>query len=785
MPQPVLSPVDVLTQMMIDRLAPDDAPDVTSIEAGDGLNLFIAPRGADAMQHMIAAANRRGSPRFFHAAGLAADCRDPEFFLWRLLTDLRRQFDFVDPVPLDPAAMRETLPNWLARASAMGGLTVIIQDAHELSLDGLTADLDWLPEWLPQGVAVLISTPPGPAAEQFRERAAAVFQLPESKPPAISNWQLPAQLLESDAAANALELLWASRAGLDANELEALTQSPLGELDPKLPGLLFDGRRIALASGKARDAVARRRLGDHGRRQMLHIKLAEYFGEMTGVDALELACWHWATAGRLDRVEEILTDSIFLEAMSEPVHAFEALRYWRALGGSGPMLESLELACEIPNPSSRAIVGAANIYGIGTGKDAPVQWLHRAVERAEAESDSPTLIQALQRLATHADTAPAAAVELLQRALALTDGNRDSEKARASLHHRLACLHETEGHDDQARREYELGLACMEAITGADSPRLIPWLSNLAGAHKGAGDLRAADQVLRRALSLSRGQLGSRHPTTAVCCDQLGGIAYMNGQYEVAEPLYREALEITEAAFGPQHPASAACLGNLGTVLDACQKFAEAEKCHRRSLGLLMALHGEKHEDTASCMHNLAVVLESMSKSAEAEHFYRRALETWNEVTGEKSPAFATTLLNLAGVLRERGAWGEAEALYRSDIELWRELVGADHPHTLGALIELARLYVDGGKPQMAEPLLLHLKDKTAQQSSKSSNAYLEVVALLARIYLQFDQHSEGRALIEDALAASEGTLNMLSAPIQRLRKLLEAIQQDPADRVN
>ncbi|MBS3746395.1 MAG: tetratricopeptide repeat protein [Wenzhouxiangellaceae bacterium] len=772
--------------MKIDRLEDSGRRDALPFEAVDGLNLVICPRAVAPTPALLAAARNFGSRQVFHAAGLGADCRDPEVFLWRLMADLRRQLEFSDPIPAEPAAMRETLPNWLARAAAAGGLAIIVQDAHELSLDGLTADLDWLPGWLPRGVAVLISAPPGPAAEQFRERSAAVFTLQDDDSPAGSEPALSDDLLESDAAGPWLELLWTARAGLELEVLDALTQSQLPALDPPPPGLLFDGRRITLASGQARDAVARRRLGDHGRRQALHIRLAEYFGNQPGIAALERACWHWAAAGRLDRLEEILVDTVLLEAMRQPSRCFEALRHWRALGGSDRMHQTLELACLFPDQSSDAILGAAHVFAVGTGSDAPLKWLQRAAERAESEGNSPALVQALQLLAAHGDTAAADAAEMLRRALARVAEEPESDEAvRASLHHRLACLLETEGRETEARHEYELAVACTETVAGADSPRLIPWLINLAAAHKAAGDLGAADQVLRRALRLSREGLGSRHPTTAVCCDQLAGIAYMNGQYDVAEPLYRETLEITEASFGPDHPATAACLGNLGSVLDARQKFGEAEQSHRRSLGLLMAIHGENHEDTAGCMHNLAVALESMSKADEAEQLYRRALETWSQVTGEESPAFATTLLNLAGVLRERGAWGEAEALYRSDIELWRKLLGTDHPHTLGALTELARLYVDGGKPEMAEPLLLHLKDKTMQRSGKSASAYLEVVALLARVYLHFDQRSEARTMIEDALAASEGTLNMLSAPIQRLRKLLAGIQQYPTDTVN
>ncbi|MBS3743490.1 MAG: hypothetical protein KGY48_03955, partial [Wenzhouxiangellaceae bacterium] len=213
-------PEDDLMQMKIDRLEDSGRRDALPFEAVDGLNLVICPRAVAPTPALLAAARNFGSRQVFHAAGLGADCRDPEVFLWRLMADLRRQLEFSDPIPAEPAAMRETLPNWLARAAAAGGLAIIVQDAHELSLDGLTADLDWLPGWLPRGVAVLISAPPGPAAEQFRERSAAVFTLQDDDSPAGSEPALSDDLLESDAAGPWLELLWIARAGLELEVLD-------------------------------------------------------------------------------------------------------------------------------------------------------------------------------------------------------------------------------------------------------------------------------------------------------------------------------------------------------------------------------------------------------------------------------------------------------------------------------------------------------------------------------------------------------------------------------------
>lgn len=771
------SPEDVLMQMKTRRLESGDKGDIAAFDAVDGLNLAISPRSMDPAAALLATARRYGAHCFFHAAGLGPACRDPHRFVWRLLSALRNRLGFSDPVPVAPESMREALPNWLARAVAKDRFAIVIEDAHELSSDGLTADLDWLPGWLPPGVAVLISAPPGPAAEQFRERAEAVVTLHDHD---ATEARLPEAALQSDAAGEWLELLWLSRAGLDPEVLETLTESRPADLDPRSPGLLFDGQRIALASSRMRDAVARRRLADHGRRQALHVRLAGHFERGGDADSLMLACWHWAAAGRPDRLEETLLEPALLESMDRPFQVFEAVRHWSATGGSERMHQALETACMDSVRSGAAILGAARLFGAATAGDAPAPWLRRALERAETEDDSPALVEALRRLATHADTAPADAREMLGRALGLADEHGLDGSVRASLRHHLARVLEGEGLHEEAVREYELAIDSMESVEGSDSPRLIAWLGNLAAAQKARGELREADRHSRRALGLARTRLGWQHPTTAAYCDQVAGIAYMNGQYDVAEPLYREALEITERAFGPRHAATAACLGNLGTVLDARRKFQEAEQCHRRSLSLLMASHGQNHEDTAVCMHNLAVVLESMSKLSEAEQLYRRALDTWNEITGEKSPAFATTLLNLAGVLREREAWSEAEALYRADVELWRELVGADHPHTLRALTELARLYVEGGKPEMAEPLLWHLEEKAALHGGKSGSSYLEIIALLARTCQELGQPEEARTVIEDALAACEGTLNMLSAPVQKLRKLLKALDGSP-----
>ncbi|MDT8437413.1 MAG: tetratricopeptide repeat protein [Wenzhouxiangellaceae bacterium] len=708
----------------------------------------------------------------YHHARLGGDCRDSTLLLWRLMNAIRAAFDFADPVPLHPDAMREVLPNWLARASALGGLTILVEHAHEISRDGLTADLDWLPVFLPERVAIVLVTPPGPAAEQFRERAETVERaVPQAQTDAGASVRLSVVLEDVDEVA--LSGLWVARAGLSPDALAVLSGGSVPDLE-RFESLLIRSDDWLALHPDARDLVERRFLADHGRRQRLHERMAAMLEAEPGAESRLTACWHWLQAGRRDRLSLGLTDQRVLQAMDEqPAQLFDSLRLWPRLGDSGALVEVLRAAAERAGHSPASLTGLSRLYEALLGDPAPRVWAERALDHSLRSAEEKPAAQAFLRLAGHPDTGPTTAAELLERAVA-SARELDPQTIAGTLSVQ-AAWHEQRGENVAALGVYREALAAAEQAWGQGA-KVLPWLANLGAVARATGDLQQADEIARRALRIARDELGPPHPALAACCDHVAAIAYMNNQYAVAEPLYREALSMTEAAFGADHPAVAACLGNLGSLLDARQQYREAEQCHRRAVAMLIAIHGERHADTAGALHNLGVALEAQGKAAEAEQLFRRALEAWNEVVGSDSPAFATTLLALACVLRDRQAWQESEALFRADIELWRKLMGPEHPHTLDALTELSRLYIDGGKSELAEPLLLHLCERIADVSGRSSAAWLDAVTLLAGLQHRSGRSDDARALLHSALAASENTLNMLSAPVQKVRRLLDAI---------
>ena len=744
-----------------------------------GVTLLIGPAGSGRAERLLSAARASSDWVFFHHAGLGGDAQDPTIFLWRLLAALKRRCGFRDPLPFEPEVMREALPNWLARAAAMGSVAIVLADAENLSRNGLEPDLDWLPEHLPPRVNVALSTRPGPAAELLRERVTREQEHAPAQEIAQVRQRIRA-LMDETPTRQVLEWLWAARDGLSLASLNELCDpDPRAALQALADFVRDDGERWILASALVREVAASRALADHGQRQRLHLELALHQAGLGVPDSALLALWHLAAGGQYEQVIEQLASADWLAAMTGSAYRFDALRYWRRLGDRQRVLNELRQVAGSELPA-KALLGLVRLAVSFSGESPPREWLEQGLTQAIVAGDEPLQASFLEHLGTHADTSSEDRLKLLGEAWQIRRARHEpGDPALTAVLHLLAVHHEEAQDLESAVATYREGIEAIEQRAGADSAELIPWLNNLAGVYKARGELKEADGLLRRALKLAREQLGARHPTTASCCDQLAGVHYMSAQYETAEELYRETLEITEAAFGPDHAATAACLNNLGTVVDARQRYAEAETLYRRALQIRLGLHGEHHSDTASSLHNLATALEAAGKGEEAEQLFRRALNAWDQVTGQDSPAFATTLLGLADLLRDCGAWADAEPLYRSDIEIWRQLVGPSHPHTLTAICSLARLYSEGGKPELAEPLLQHVIESAAEVVGKTDTLYMEAVALLAALLRDSGRKPEAGALLESALSAHAAQLGMLSAPAQKLRRLLDSLDSD------
>lgn len=585
----------------------------------------------------------------------------------------------------------------------------------------------------------------------------------------------------------ALRLLWAARDTLDAEELRARLDVP----QDRWPDLAAALAPLAMSGGAGqwdvsraslRRAIAARYLRDGAQRQAAYLALAQWASERPRGDSADTDLpWYLARARQTGALRHHLSEPRVLTAPANGRRRFELHRLWQQAGTADEMaaachatLPALDEAIAAPAERARAIIHIAGFLR-EAGVDADLgdfyARAHAAVESDPASAGTDRAAVLLAHGAyLNARGDLQGAEPLLRAAHTVIAGDAA---------HELAILHEARGDLALAEAVYRSTLADRERELGDGHPDLLPHLANLAAVLRAGHRFEDAEPLCRRALAIAEDRFGDEHPATPACIDRLAALRYAVHDYAEAEDLYRRGLTLSETIFGPRHPATAAALHNLGTVMDARDAFREAETLHRRALGIRETVLGAEHEDTATSLHNLATALDAMGRYNEAEPLYRRAIAVWESLVGENHPATATSVNNLADLLREQRQFAAAEGLYRRNIETWRGLVGEDHPNTLTTLIELASLYADTGRSEQAEPLLWHGVEVSEQVMGATSLVHINAVCKLAALLRDDGRRDAARALLEKTCAAAEDTLDMISPRMQKLRRQLEALDQD------
>ena len=144
--------------------APSSAVCVVTGESGSGksalLAAWLAQLGNNAPKH-----------RFIHYIGGTPESSTARSIVFRLLHEIRDWVAVTDPVPDDFSEAVAVLPEWLRRAGeGKGGSVLLVLDALNQLENEAELGLGWLPKELPPGVRLLVSTLPGKAEDELRQR---------------------------------------------------------------------------------------------------------------------------------------------------------------------------------------------------------------------------------------------------------------------------------------------------------------------------------------------------------------------------------------------------------------------------------------------------------------------------------------------------------------------------------------------------------------------------------------------------------------------------------------
>ncbi|MCK8514819.1 tetratricopeptide repeat protein [Methylonatrum kenyense] len=723
-------------------------------------------------------ASHATTPVFLHHVGCTGESRDCEHLLYRLLGFIRQHCELRETIPVDPAARRELLPNWLARLAARGRAILVLDRLDALHGAAVEDSLDWLPSWVPDNLRVVASCLDPAVIELLRHRGWTITGPEPGEAPAD---------LSAACDPVALRALAVARRALPRPLLEMLRDGIAEpELDPVTQCCFESGQELSLAGPEFRDMVRKQYLAAGSDLQRAQQQLAGLYLESGGDEALVDGLWLLQQAGDWPALAQQLSGHEVLRRLLQPEWRDFLLEIWWRWGGGDELLKFYRQV--IASWSQSAADRAALVCEL----------LDALWQLAEAEQLLPLLDQARQLPGVNEDAARAS-LDALEGACRLQSG--DLDVARAALaaafesagqrggadspearrcRHRLAMVLEQQGEMEQAITHYQAALAGREATLGKQHQELIPHLVNLAAVLRADNRLDQARPLYQRALQLSERDYGGGHPQTAACLDSLAGLLYAGQDLEQAEALYQRALGIAETAFGPDHPATAASAHNLGAVLDAREQFQAAEMLFRRALDIRQRALGDEHVDTASSLHNLAGVLDAMGRFDDAEPLYRQAIDVWEQVVGPDHTATATSINNLADLLREQGRYAEAEGLYRRNLDTWAGLLGERHPHTVMTRSELAILLAESKPGSETESLLQAASRETAEVMGWDSMQHINTVVRYAAVLRDSRRRDEARELLARTLKQAEGRISLLSPRLQKLRRHLDALDQDP-----
>lgn len=330
--------------------------------------------------------------------------------------------------------------------------------------------------------------------------------------------------------------------------------------------------------------------------------------------------------------------------------------------------------------------------------------------RALGGDDHPEVRRALTSLGRVAimsgdlETSEARYREALE--LAVRNHGPDSPEAAAA---RLELAGPLMGQERLAEAE-ELIQAALD-VRGTDPGAVTPETAdnlNLLGALQyRQGKLEAALVSMEAAVDASDQALGADHPQTAIMRQNFGMVLLRSGRPADAEGHLRGALEALEASLGLDYPNLGPAIKNLANALEAQGDWTGADSLYRRALTHSRRTLGPMARDVAIAAHDYGMALMKRDSIDRALPLLQEALDIERAASGPDSPTVGITMTTLAAARRRAGDAVGAERDYRQAQEILAAVMPPTHPRMLAARGGMAMAWMDQGRYQEAEELLL------------------------------------------------------------------------------
>jgi len=281
-----------------------------------------------------------------------------------------------------------------------------------------------------------------------------------------------------------------------------------------------------------------------------------------------------------------------------------------------------------------------------------------------------------------------------------------------------------------------------------------PLRATIGGTYRMLGEFEAAEPHLERAFQIYQEQLGAEDPKTLSSLEDLAWLRLDKGRHTEAAELLEKGLSTARRALGPD---TLRFVNALGCAYKDLGRYDEAEQLFLKSIAMARRVHGDKSGTTLMMVGNLGQVYEAKGDFGQAERQYREVLDMRN--WGDEN---IWTLLHksfLARVYMKQNRYDEAETLYREVLPIQRRIDGDRQLRTLWSVSGLAQVCTHQGKYDEANDLFIEAL--TGLQSIRG-NEHQETVGCmngLAELYVKQELYDKAEPLLETVLEINQRKL--------------------------
>lgn len=260
------------------------------------------------------------------------------------------------------------------------------------------------------------------------------------------------------------------------------------------------------------------------------------------------------------------------------------------------------------------------------------------------------------------------------------------------------------GEQYNAVEEYSAALRQWESHVAQDEPHLASILNDLGRfIAEECADYSVAEVFFRRALYIDQNVFGRASPDVAANLNNLAELMRMQGKFIEAEQLSRDARDIFLNVAVPDQLKIATTLNSLATALKDQKKYGEAERLYREVLAIRKKVLGLKSSAVAVSYINLANLLldKDNPKLDESIQLYKSA----KNIFSPEDLAVSNILNGQATSFAAHGEYLQAEQLYRDALKIRKNILGPTHPAVADIIQRLANSLYDQEKYVEAEKL--------------------------------------------------------------------------------